>query len=61
MSKEALQQRVLADPHIEIYACGRQDIQAGQIDRRVLATLEFLAASRPQADGHARSSAATAT
>jgi hypothetical protein len=44
-SKEALIQRVLADPRIEIYRCGRQDIQAGIIDRRVLATLEFLAAS----------------
>ena len=38
-------QRVLADPRIQIYDCGRQDIQAGAIDRRVLATLEFLVAS----------------
>ncbi|TML92450.1 MAG: hypothetical protein E6G10_29515, partial [Actinobacteria bacterium] len=45
MSKEALQRRVLADPGIDIYRCGRQDIAAGQIDRRVLATLEFLTAS----------------
>jgi murein DD-endopeptidase MepM/ murein hydrolase activator NlpD len=45
MSKEALAQRVLNNPRIQIYACGRQDIQTGQIDRRVLATLEFLAAS----------------
>ena len=45
MSKEALQHRVLTDPRIEIYDCGRRDIQAGDIDRRVLATLEFLAAS----------------
>jgi hypothetical protein len=45
MSKEALAQRVLSDPQIDIYECGRQDIRAGQIDRRVLATLEFLAAS----------------
>jgi hypothetical protein len=44
-SKEQLQQQVLADPSIDIYACGRRDIQAGQIDQRVLATLEFLAAS----------------
>src|SRR6185295_7780849 len=28
-----------------IYSCGRRDIEAGDIDRRVLATLEFLAAS----------------
>jgi hypothetical protein len=45
MSKEALSQRVLADPNIQIYECGRQDVRAGQIDRRVLATLEFLVAS----------------
>jgi Transglycosylase SLT domain/Peptidase family M23 len=45
MSKEALAQRVLANPRIEIYSCGRRDIEAGTVDRRVLATLEFLAAS----------------
>jgi hypothetical protein len=45
LSKEALQKRVLEDPRIDIYPGGRQDIQAGQIDRRVLATLEFLSAS----------------
>jgi hypothetical protein len=45
MSKEALQHRVLTDPGIEIYDCGRRDIKAGGIDRRVLATLEFLSAS----------------
>jgi hypothetical protein len=44
-SKEQLQQQVLANPDIEIYPCGRQDIQTGQIDRRVLAALEFLAVS----------------
>ena len=33
------------DPRIQIYGCGREDIRAGAIDRRVLATLEFLAAS----------------
>jgi murein DD-endopeptidase MepM/ murein hydrolase activator NlpD len=45
MSKEALQHRVLTDPGIDIYDCGRRDIKAGEIDRRVLATLEFLSAS----------------
>ncbi len=45
MSKEELQQRVLADPNVQIYACGRKDIETGAIDRRVLATLEFLSAS----------------
>ena len=45
MSKETLTKRVLANPAIEIYACGRRDIAAGIVDRRVLATLEFLAAN----------------
>jgi murein DD-endopeptidase MepM/ murein hydrolase activator NlpD len=45
MGKEALQRRVLANPSIELYECGRRDVRAGVIDRRVLATLEFLAAS----------------
>ena len=45
MSKETLARRVLANPRIEVYACGRRDIESGQIDRRVLATLEYLAAS----------------
>jgi transglycosylase-like protein with SLT domain/peptidase M23-like protein len=45
MSKEALQRRVLDDPNVDIYDCGRRDIEAGSIDRRVLATLEFLSAS----------------
>ena len=45
MSKDALQRHVLRNPHIEIYECGRHDIATGQIDRRVLATLEFLASS----------------
>ena len=45
MTKSQLEQRVLSDRRIEIYECGRQDIQAHIIDRRVLAMLEFLAAS----------------
>jgi hypothetical protein len=45
MSKETLIQRVLADPRVTIYECGRQDIKAGAIDRRILATIEFLVAS----------------
>jgi hypothetical protein len=45
MSKEQLTNRILQDPHVQIYACGRRDIQAGLIDRRVLATIEFLSAS----------------
>ena len=45
MSKESLQKRVLEDSRIQIYDCGRTDVKAGNIDRRVLATLEFLATS----------------
>lgn len=44
-SKNQLEQQVLRNPDIHIYRCGRGDIQTGQIDRRVLATLEFLAVS----------------
>ena len=45
MSKGALQERVLRNPRIELYECGRDDVRLGLIDRRVLATLEFLASS----------------
>ena len=45
MSKEQLQSRVLSDPHVQIYTCGRRRSSAGLIDRRVLATIEFLSAS----------------
>src|SRR5262249_35766049 len=45
MSKEQLTERVLADPRVQIYDCGRRDIEAGLIDRRVLATIEFLSTS----------------
>jgi Transglycosylase SLT domain len=43
MSKDVLAQRVLADPRLQIYSCGRSDIESGQIDRRVLAVMEYLA------------------
>ncbi len=45
MGKDALSRHVLANPRIDIYSCGARDIRGGAIDRRVLATLEFLAAS----------------
>jgi hypothetical protein len=45
MGKDALARHVLANPRIDIYSCGANDIRSGAIDRRVLATLEFLAAS----------------
>ncbi|HWH11318.1 MAG TPA: lytic murein transglycosylase [Solirubrobacteraceae bacterium] len=41
-SKTQLQERVLSDPAVTIYSCGRRDIESGQIDQRVLAVLEFL-------------------
>jgi hypothetical protein len=44
MSKAALEQKVLNDPALSIYSCGRQDIETGQIDRRVLAVMEYLVA-----------------
>ncbi|HVD87175.1 MAG TPA: lytic murein transglycosylase [Solirubrobacterales bacterium] len=42
LSKEALQKRVLGDKGLSIYECGREDIAAGKIDRRILAVLEYL-------------------
>ena len=41
-SKSQLQRQVLNDPNLEIYSCGREDIASGQIDRRILATMEYL-------------------
>ncbi len=43
MPKSQLERRVLADPRLSIYECGRADIRSGQIDQRVLAALEYLA------------------
>ncbi len=43
MPKPMLERRVLSDSRIEVYGCGADDIRAGQIDRRVLATMAFLA------------------
>ena len=45
MSKQALQKHVLENPRVEIYDCGRRDVRIGAIDRRVLATIAFLAGS----------------
>jgi hypothetical protein len=44
LSKEALGRRVLDDSGISIRGCGRKGIADGQIDRRVLAMLEYLRA-----------------
>jgi hypothetical protein len=45
LPKPQLERRVLADERVEIYECGQDDIRSGQIDRRVLATLAYLAES----------------
>jgi hypothetical protein len=45
LPKPQLERRVLADERIEIYECGRDDVRSGQIDRRVLASLAYLAES----------------
>jgi hypothetical protein len=45
LSKEQLVRRVLHDPRIQLYGCGIGDVRSGQIDRRVLATLLYLAGS----------------
>jgi hypothetical protein len=45
LPKPLLEKRVLADPRVDLYPQGRNDIRTGQIDRRVLATLEYLAES----------------
>jgi hypothetical protein len=45
LPKPLLEKRVLSDERIEIYPCGRSDVRSGQIDRRVLATLAYLAES----------------
>ncbi len=45
MSEPQLEADLLSDPRARIYACGRQDIAAGRIDRRVLASLYLLLVS----------------
>ena len=45
LPKPLLEKRVLSDERIEVYGCGRDDIRSGQIDRRVLATMAYLAES----------------
>jgi hypothetical protein len=44
-SKQQLEQQVRANPAIQMHGCARADVQTGQVDRRVLATLEYLAVS----------------
>jgi hypothetical protein len=44
MSKTELERHVLDNPRLQIYACGREDVQTHQIDARVLRTMSVLAA-----------------
>jgi Transglycosylase SLT domain len=44
-SKPQLEQQVLRDPGVHLARCERGEIRASQVDRRVLATLEFLSVS----------------
>jgi hypothetical protein len=66
MSDAEVARLVLGDPRIAIYPCGRSDIAAGAIDRRILGALEYLADAglHPGVSalrcGHARDGAAYA-
>ncbi|HEX3519447.1 MAG TPA: lytic murein transglycosylase [Solirubrobacteraceae bacterium] len=44
-SKQQLEPQVLHDAGIHLSRCGRQDVQTGRIDKRVLAALEYLSVS----------------
>ncbi len=44
-SKRQLEPQVLHDSGIHLGRCGRQDIEAGGVEKRMLATLEFLSVS----------------
>jgi murein DD-endopeptidase MepM/ murein hydrolase activator NlpD len=52
-SKQQLQPQVLHDKGIRLGRCGRQDVQEGRVDKRVLAMLEYLSVSglRPTVGG----------
>ena len=52
-SKQQLEPQVLHDGGIRLGRCGRQDVQAGRVDKRVLAMLEYLSVSglRPTVGG----------
>jgi len=52
-SKQQLEPQVLRDAGIRLSRCGRQDIRAGRVDKRVLAALEYLSVSglRPTVGG----------
>jgi hypothetical protein len=45
LTKSQLERRVISDERIEVYESGREDIRSGQVDKRVLASLAYLAES----------------
>ena len=45
LGDRALRRLVLSNKRIDVYGCGRDDIRAGRVDRRVLAALQLLALS----------------
>jgi hypothetical protein len=46
--QDALEEKVLADERVQLYAGGRADVEAGRINVRVLALIEYLAESYGQ-------------
>jgi hypothetical protein len=52
-SKQQLEPQVLKDAGVTLGSCGRQDVQEGRVDKRVLAMLEYLSVSglRPTIGG----------
>ena len=41
--KKSLEARVLADPRLQIYPCGRSDVSSGKVNVRVLVVMEYMA------------------
>ncbi len=60
-SQSQLEPQVLHDAGIQLGVCGRQDVQTGRVDKRVLAMLEYLSVSglRPTVAGLPCSATAT--
>ena len=46
--QDALEEKVLSDDRVQLYAGGREDVEAGRINVRVLALVEYLAESYGQ-------------
>ncbi|MGA2321370.1 MAG: lytic murein transglycosylase [Solirubrobacteraceae bacterium] len=44
-SKQQLEPQALHGPGVRLSACARQDVQTGRVDKRLLATLEYLSVS----------------